>query len=224
MMLNTLLPRRSASSGWSIFWLTMQAEQAVFSRLSDSDMEAWWGDIERNLRGTILYSHRVLKGMIARQHGRIINVASRAGTIIMPNSSAYSSAKAADIRFTEILALETRPYGIAAFAIHPGGVATMDFDKMRAQLPKNMFQAFRARLNDPPELAADLVVFLATGQADSLSGRYISANDDIHELVARAEEIQARNLYTLQVPTAIPDAIETTYRADELAQLRDTGS
>ena len=51
----------------------------------------------------------------------------------------------------------------------------------------------------PPELAADLVVLLASGQADALSGCYISVGDDVAEMMRRAEEIQQDELYTLRL-------------------------
>ena len=53
----------------------------------------------------------------------------------------------------------------------------------------------------PPERAARLVLVLASGQADALSGRFISVRDDVAEMVARAEEIQEKDLYTLRLRT-----------------------
>ena len=50
-----------------------------------------------------------------------------------------------------------------------------------------------------PERAAELCVFLASGQADRLSGRYVHVLDDIRELVRRAEEVAASDLYALRV-------------------------
>jgi 3-oxoacyl-[acyl-carrier protein] reductase len=50
-----------------------------------------------------------------------------------------------------------------------------------------------------PERAAKLCVFLASGQADRLSGRYVHVLDDIRELVQRADEIAAQDLYALRV-------------------------
>ena len=51
----------------------------------------------------------------------------------------------------------------------------------------------------PPErAAAQMVVFLASGKADALSGRFLRSTDDEEASVARAEEIQERDLYTLR--------------------------
>jgi hypothetical protein len=51
----------------------------------------------------------------------------------------------------------------------------------------------------PPERSADLVLRLASGQADTLSGRYLTVHDDLDALIARAEEIQRDDLYTLRL-------------------------
>jgi hypothetical protein len=51
----------------------------------------------------------------------------------------------------------------------------------------------------PPECATELVMRLATGEADSPSGRFPSVCDDVSTLIAQAEEIQQDNLYTLRL-------------------------
>ena len=55
-------------------------------------------------------------------------------------------------------------------------------------------------LDLPPERPAELVVTLASGRADALSGRFIRPDDDLDRLLASPDEIARANLYTLQVP------------------------
>ena len=66
-----------------------------------------------------------------------------------------------------------------------------------------MREWFRDRLAEgreaSPERAAELVLRLARGEADALSGRYLSVYDDLDALLARAEEIRRDNLYTLRL-------------------------
>ena len=50
----------------------------------------------------------------------------------------------------------------------------------------------------PPERAAHLVVFLASGRADALSGRYLDANDDVQLVLERGDEIREADLYVLR--------------------------
>ena len=90
----------------------------------ETDPDDWWRCLEVNLRGPMLCSRAVLPGMIARGGGRIVNVASGAGTFAIPYLGAYVTSKTALIRFTEILALETGQHGVKVFAIEPGTVRT----------------------------------------------------------------------------------------------------
>jgi NAD(P)-dependent dehydrogenase (short-subunit alcohol dehydrogenase family) len=91
---------------------------------AESDVGAWWRTLEVNLRGQILCAHRALPGMIARRRGRLINIASGGGTTMLPYFSAYVTSKTALIRFSECLAFEVKPHGIAVFAMGPGTVRT----------------------------------------------------------------------------------------------------
>ncbi len=92
----------------------------------------WWRNIEVNLRGPMLCSNAVIPGMIDRRRGRIVNIASGAGAANFPYLSAYVTAKAALIRFTEILADELREHGVSVLAVEPGTVGA----EMAASLMK----------------------------------------------------------------------------------------
>ncbi|MEO7703268.1 MAG: SDR family oxidoreductase, partial [Thermoflexales bacterium] len=153
----------------------------------------WWRVIEVNLRGPVLCARAVLPGMIARKRGRIINVSSNAGIRPTPPYSAYSVSKAALIRLTDSLAEVTQDQGICVFGISPGMVKTA----MTRAMP--IMDAKPEADWVAPELAAELCVFLASGQADRLSGRYVHVLDDIRELVRRADEIEANDLYALRM-------------------------
>lgn len=172
------------------------------------DPDAWWRAVEVNLRGTFNCIHAVLPGMVDRGRGRIINVASDAGAYRWPLVSHYSVAKAAVIKLTENLAVETRRHGIAAFAIHPGlvraGLTELSLNGSVADgSPEASVRAWVRRqveqgLAVEPERACDLVVRLASGEADELSGRYITVRDDLDELVAQAETIRRTDSYLLR--------------------------
>lgn len=174
------------------------------------DPEEWWREVEVNLRGVFLCARAVLPSMIARRCGRIINVSSVVGLWPWPSASAYAISKTAVLRFSETVAAETKEHGISVFAIHPGIVRTAmteycrDSDEVRQRAPtiQQWFQEFFAEgRDDPPEGAVQLVLFLASGKGDALSGCFISARDDVVELVRRAEEIQQGELHTLRLRT-----------------------
>jgi NAD(P)-dependent dehydrogenase (short-subunit alcohol dehydrogenase family) len=90
----------------------------------EADPDEWWRCMEVNLRGPMLCSRAVLPGMISRGVGRIVNVASGAGTFAIPYLGAYVTSKTALIRLTEILAAEAAEHGVKVFAIEPGTVRT----------------------------------------------------------------------------------------------------
>jgi NAD(P)-dependent dehydrogenase (short-subunit alcohol dehydrogenase family) len=171
---------------------------------AQSSVEDWWRTLDVNLRGQVLCAHRVLPGMIRRGRGRIINIASGGGARMFPYFSAYITSKTALIRFAECLAHETRPHGIAVFAMGPGTVRTrmseysLNSPEGRAWLP--WFRDIFDRGHDlPPERPTSLLLTLASGRADCLSGRFIVPGDDVDRMIAAAADIEAESLYSLQV-------------------------
>ena len=167
----------------------------------------WWQCIEVNLLGPFLCSWAILPGMVARRRGRVLATASGAGLRPWPHSSAYAISKCAVIRFCENLAVETKEYGISVFAIHPTFVRTAMTEDIAASPAHVKWHGGGFRKNfaegrvASPERIAQLTVLLASGRADALSGCFITVQDDVAEMVRRAEEIQRDKLYTLGLRT-----------------------
>jgi NAD(P)-dependent dehydrogenase (short-subunit alcohol dehydrogenase family) len=180
--------------------------------LWELDAREWWQTVEVNLGGTFNCTHAVLPSMIERGTGRIVNVASHAGAHRWPFVSPYAVAKSAVIKLTENLAAETRGRGVSVFAIHPGTVNAGPTQRLLgADVPEGSPAAkvkawFRERIDAghavPPETAAELIAVLASGRADALSGRYVSVEDDLEQLIASAEEVRRRDLHVLKVERA----------------------
>jgi len=175
-----------------------------------ADPDNWWREVEINLRGPFLCAHAVLPGMMARGHGRILNIASGAGLEGIEAISAYGVSKTALIRLTETLASETQPYGIAVLAVGPGTVRTPMSDYAatspqvweRAPQVQQWFQhVFEEGLDTPMEQAVELVVALASGRADALSGCFLDVDDDLEELIAQAEAIRREQRLMLRLRT-----------------------
>jgi NAD(P)-dependent dehydrogenase (short-subunit alcohol dehydrogenase family) len=168
------------------------------------DPERWWSCLEVNFLGTFLCCHAVLPGMLARGHGRIINVASGAGESGIPYMSAYNVSKTAVMRFTEALAAELRECGISVFAITFGSVRTAMTEEMiaseegRRWLPwcADIFESGRDVTVEP---ATALVVFLSTGAGDQLSGRVLSAFDEPADVARYIKRAQSDDLYMLRL-------------------------
>jgi NAD(P)-dependent dehydrogenase (short-subunit alcohol dehydrogenase family) len=175
------------------------------------DVDDWWETVEVNLRGTFVCSRAVLRSMVERKQGRIVNVVSHAGVHRWPYFSSYVASKAAVIKLTETLASETRPHGIAVLAAHPGLVRAGLTDArpvdapppLEGTLEHKVFMWFERQLAEgrtvSAEEAAAFLADIASGRADELSGRYIAIDDDVDALVARADEVRRENLQALKV-------------------------
>jgi len=172
------------------------------------DPGEWWRCLEVNLYGPHLCSRAVLPGMVRRGHGRIVITASGAGcTLLLPYASAYSITKCAVIRLAEFLAAEAQSHHISVFSIDPGSVRTA-LTETAAAMPEDerwlggfFRKTLEAGYDSPPERAAELVVYLASGKADALSGCFLTIKQDIAELAQHADEIQRDGRYRLWLKT-----------------------
>ncbi|HEY3034603.1 MAG TPA: SDR family oxidoreductase [Streptosporangiaceae bacterium] len=170
--------------------------------LAATDPDEWWHTLEVNLRGPLYCARAVLPGMLARAHGRVVNVSSGVGFAPIPMLSAYVVSKTALYRLSENLAAETRGHGVMVFAMDPGLVRTAISESALScgepSIERWFTDAFANQEDVSVESAATLVVYLASGAADVLSGRNINVSDDMAQMVARAAEIEERDLYVLR--------------------------
>jgi 3-oxoacyl-[acyl-carrier protein] reductase len=102
-------------------------------------------------------------------------------------------------RLTEGVAEEAASHGVRVFSIGPGFVRTAMTKGVleTGWLPE--MQAVPADAWMGPERVADLVVLIATGRADALSGRFLYALDDVDDPIRRTEEICREDLYTVRL-------------------------
>jgi len=167
------------------------------------DPAGWWHTFEINLRGPFLCARAVLPGMIQRHRGRIVNVSSHAAFWPRPQLDALCTSKAALTQWTRCLALSTQAHGIAVFAFAPGLVRTFGSEYLATspEVPQDLADTFRERFgrgeDTPIDRAVQMLLFLVSGRADALSGRFLLVEDTEEELVRRAEEIQREDLHIL---------------------------
>ncbi len=110
-------------------------------------LEDWRKTVDIDLTGIFVCNKAIVKGMIARNYGRIVNTASIAGKEGNPNASAYSAAKAGVIALTKSLGKELAEYDIAVNCITPAAARTRIFDQMSeehiaymlAKIPRGRF-------------------------------------------------------------------------------------
>jgi NAD(P)-dependent dehydrogenase (short-subunit alcohol dehydrogenase family) len=142
------------------------------------DPEEWWSVHEVNVRGVYLSCRAVIPGMLERGRGRIVLTGSGSAYLPGLTQTAYSSSKAAVVRFGETLSLQLEGR-VPVFVFSPGLVRTAMTEVLGDDAPWT-----------PPELAPKLVRVFASGRADALAGRYIHAeHDDIEDLISRADEL-----------------------------------
>jgi len=152
------------------------------------DPADWWRTFEVNVLGVYLCNRAVIPGMLERGRGRIVNVASGSAYLPGSASTSYSASKAAVHRFSETLANQLTGR-IPVFSISPGLVRTSMTDESGDDAPWT-----------PPELAPLLVRALASGRLDALSGRYLHAeHDDVDDLARRADEIVEADLNAIRL-------------------------
>ncbi|CAN7527003.1 SDR family NAD(P)-dependent oxidoreductase [Phenylobacterium sp. LjRoot225] len=92
----------------------------------DSDPETWAGDVDLNFMTTLRMTHPVVKRMVARGAGRIVNIGSTAGLVGDYMLPVYSAAKSAVHGFTRVLAKEVGQHGITVNCVAPYGTVSDD--------------------------------------------------------------------------------------------------
>jgi len=159
-----------------------------------NDPDRWWKAQEIHIKGPQLLLHAAMPGMVERKRGCIIFVSAIASHMTVGNLSAYITGKSAQRRLAEIVAFEGREYGVTAFAIDPGLVATqlmedtLNSPDAQRWLP-GMVERLRA-FRDMPDTDGDLArcaqrcVDLASGRYDALSGAYSELPDDLDKMMA----------------------------------------
>jgi len=157
-------------------------------RVWEGDPDDWWRDIEVNLRGPQLALWAALPAMVARGRGRVVVLGSGFGVAPTPGATGYSASKAAVLRLVDGVAAELAGTGVAVLAVSPGMVPT----DMTHGFPAG-FLGLRPDLADPPPQAwareqdyVALLLRVAAGELDPLSGRLVRARDDVAAALAAA--------------------------------------
>ena len=123
--------------------------------VADYPLAEWRKVVDINLLGAFLVNQAVVRRMIARNYGRIVNIASIAGKEGNPNAAAYSASKAGVIALTKSLGKETAALNIAVNAITPAAAKTKIFDQMSQQHIDYMLTKIpRGRFVNVDEIAA----------------------------------------------------------------------
>lgn len=149
-------------------------DDALLSWMND---EQWDNIISTNLDSFFYVTRIVLKQMLAKKYGRIINMVSLSGLKGLPGQTNYSAAKSGVIGATKSLAQEVARYGITVNAVAPGFIKT---DMIEGIDEKEMSKLIPAKRFGQPEEVASLVNFLAGGEAAYITAQVFSVNGGLY--------------------------------------------
>ncbi len=156
--------------------------------LVDMELEDWEAVIRTDLTGVFIMSKHVVKGMIARQQGKIINICSMMSELGRNTVGAYAAAKGGLKMLTRNMATEWAKYNIQVNGIGPGYFATSQTAPIRVDgHPFNDFIIQRTpagRWGDPDDLAGT-AVFLASAASDFINGQVIYVDGGILATIGR---------------------------------------
>ncbi len=173
--LETLVPQAEAAMG-SLDILVNNAgitRDNLFMRMKDSE---WDNVIAVNLTSVFLLSRAVLRSMMKRRYGRIINITSVVGVTGNPGQGNYCAAKAGIIGMSKSLAQEVASRNITVNCVAPGFIATAMTDALNDKQRETVLGKVPAgRLGTAQEIAAS-VVYLASSEAAYVTGQTLHVN------------------------------------------------
>lgn len=148
----------------------------------DMTLEDWNRIIAVNLTGTFICSKAVMKPMMERKYGRIVNLSSvsgkRGGGVY--GGSHYSAAKAGILGFAKALAREVVEYGITVNSVAPGLVATDIRVGLSDERERAIWEGIPMKRPATADEIAETVAFLASDGASYITGEDIDVNGGSH--------------------------------------------
>ena len=139
----------------------------------------WERDLRVNLTGTYHCARAVWPYMKEKGWGRIINMASVAGTLGGFGQASYATTKAGVIGFTKTLALEGARYGINCNVVCPGIINSESFQLIPPEMRERLIKRTVFRKPGEPEDVANAIVFLVSDKANYITGIVLNVSGGI---------------------------------------------
>jgi NAD(P)-dependent dehydrogenase (short-subunit alcohol dehydrogenase family) len=179
--------------------------------LWENDFSMWQQVMQVDLLAPVALCRAFVPWMIETGSGSIINISGGGASGPRANFSAYASAKAGLVRFSETLAEETRSLGIRVNCIAPGAMKTAMLDEILKKgagtvgegefaIAKKVFTEGGASM----DRVANLALFLASDISKGITGKLISAVwDDWEAWPEHVDELSSSDVYTLRRITGL---------------------
>jgi NAD(P)-dependent dehydrogenase (short-subunit alcohol dehydrogenase family) len=156
--------------------LVNSAGIALIEHFAEGDEKAWDKMINVNLTGTMMFCQAVLPGMVKRQYGKIVNIASGVALQGANRQVVYSATKGGVAAFTRSLAAEVARYHINVNSVCPGFVDTPMTAVAKENLPefyKKMVKVIPWGRAAMPADIANMVLFLSSDDSEYITGQNI---------------------------------------------------
>ena len=142
--------------------------------------EEWFDILQTNLSSVYHLSKAMLRTMMKKRFGRIINIGSVVGSMGNAGQTNYCAAKAGLIGFSKALAKEVASRGITVNVVAPGFIATDMTEVLSEELKNNLLTQIPAgRLGEPKDIAK-AVAFLASEDASYINGITLHVNGGMY--------------------------------------------
>ena len=149
------------------------------ARFEQQSLELWERDLRVNLTGVFNCAQAVWPGMVERGWGRIVTMASVAGTLGGFGQASYSTTKAGVLGLTRTLALEGARHGITANAIVAGVIGTEAYGFGNPEMNERMVRRTALRRTGDPQEVANMVAFLCSDLASYITGAALEVTGGI---------------------------------------------
>jgi 2-hydroxycyclohexanecarboxyl-CoA dehydrogenase len=174
--------RKAVADAGAVDILVNNAGWDMFKPFLKSDPAFWQKIISINLVGAMNLLHCVLPGMVERGGGKVVNIASDAGRVGSSGEAPYSACKGGIIALTKTLSRELASKGVRLNTVCPGLTETgmLEAFMQGAGNPDKLREAYRraipiGRLGKPEDIAG-AVLFLASDDADFITGQTLSVS------------------------------------------------